>query len=119
MADRGGSWGNPRTTTPQWRRLRKLILERDGYICYLDGLPGADEVDHVDGNHDNNDPSNLRAIHDNPCHRRKSSAEGNAARQRLARPPEPHPGLIVGDGPQFVTLPAGTRLRRPGNIPPG
>lgn len=91
-------WGNPRTTTPQWRRLRLLILERDSYDCYVchgQANPGpADEVDHIDGNHHNNHPSNLAAIHDQPCHRRKSSAEGNAARWgQTRRPVEAHPGL--------------------------
>lgn len=98
-------WGNPRTTTPQWRRLRRLILERDGYTCQATDCPDrsrpADEVDHIDGNHLNDNPANLRAIHDNPCHRRKSSAEGNAEQARLRalrrRPVEQHPGLRLDD----------------------
>lgn len=95
MADRGGSWGNPRTTTPEWRALRLVILARDHNTCYLDGAP-ANEVDHVDGNHHNDDPANLRAIC-TPCHRRKSSREGHAARRAkytTRRPPEPHPGIM-------------------------
>lgn len=93
MADRGGSWGNPRTTTPEWRALRLVILARDHNRCYKCGDHTATEVDHVDGNHHNDDPANLRAIC-TPCHRRKSSREGHAARARLARPTEPHPGII-------------------------
>jgi 5-methylcytosine-specific restriction endonuclease McrA len=30
----------------QWRALRKVILQRDGYICYYCGQ-GADTVDHI------------------------------------------------------------------------
>ena len=97
MGVRGGSWGNPRTTTTEWRRLRKLVLARDQGICYVCGAPGADEVDHIDGDHHNDDPTNLAAIHDDPCHRRKSSREGHAARQHLRdaarRPSERHPGV--------------------------
>lgn len=95
---RGGSWGNPRTTTPVWRRLRLVILDRDHGICHVCHMPGATQVDHINGNHNDNTITNLAAIHDNPCHRRKSSAEGHAAKreQRIdpRRPPEPHPGHL-------------------------
>ena len=91
-------WGNPRTSTTQWRRLRRAVLERDRHTCYICHRPGANQVDHIDGDHNNDAPSNLAAIHDNPCHRRKSSAEGNAAQRALRagrkRPPDPHPGFI-------------------------
>lgn len=91
--------GNPRTTTTAWRHLRTQILERDNYTCHICGRPGANEVDHLlpasRGGSDH--PSNLAAIHQ-LCHRRKSSAEGSAARwhpsMRRARDIEQHPGLI-------------------------
>jgi 5-methylcytosine-specific restriction endonuclease McrA len=42
------SWGS----TPRWRRVRRRVLERDGYVCQL-RLPGrtgrADEVHHKFG----------------------------------------------------------------------
>ena len=50
-----------------WRKVRKLILERDGFVCQLRG-PGctikATDVDHVVACRDGGawyDPSNLRA----------------------------------------------------------
>lgn len=86
-----------RVSSPGWKRLRLEILKRDGYICWLCGGTGADQVDHLRpaslGGTD--DPSNLRAAH-RDCHLRKSSSEGNAARwrYRTARPAERHPGLL-------------------------
>ena len=96
--------GDPRTTTAAWRRLRLTILARDGYVCYVCGQPGADEVDHLHSHArciaegiDPDDPANLASIHDNPCHRRKSGREGQRAatlvRPRQRRPDEQHPGL--------------------------
>lgn len=89
--------GSPRTSTAHWRRLRRLVLERDGHRCVLPDCPYLDdplEVDHIvrpdQGGTD--DPTNLRTL----ClthHRRKTSAEGRAARLKLARPAEKHPGL--------------------------
>jgi 5-methylcytosine-specific restriction enzyme A len=89
--------GDPRTSTTSWRRQRARILQRDHHICHVCGQPGADEVDHIvpisqgGTNHD----TNLAAIHNTPCHRRKSSSEGTQARwnPRRHRPAEPHPGL--------------------------
>lgn len=48
-----------------WRRLRLVILERDGGICGICGLPGADTVDHVRPRSQggSNHPGNLRAAH--------------------------------------------------------
>ena len=89
--------GHPRTSTPAWRKLRPLILERDAGICHVCHQPGATEVDHVipfaEGGTD--DPTNLAAIHPRPCHQAKTQAEAARARQPLTnnRQPEPHPGL--------------------------
>ncbi len=76
------------------------ILARDRAVCYLCGRPGADAVDHIQAGDDHSD-ANLASVHDHVwphCHRRKSSAEGNAARaarQAAGRrhPGERHPGL--------------------------
>ena len=49
-----------------WLRLRRQILERDGFVCRLCGLPGATSVDHrtplCEGGHPT-DPANLQAAH--------------------------------------------------------
>lgn len=91
--------GDPRTTTPEWRRTRKRILQRDHYRCTIDGCwDSANEVDHIiakaDGGTD--DDANLRSLC-SPHHAAKTAAEGHAAlaRQRAARrrPEPPHPGL--------------------------
>lgn len=73
------------TSTTAWRALREEILERDGYLCYLCGDPGADTVDHIvsvaAGGSD--DVDNLAAVHDrNPphCHRTKTRRERSAGR---------------------------------------
>ena len=48
-----------------YQRKRPGVLARDGYVCWLCGLPGADSVDHViprsRGGTDDDD--NLRAAH--------------------------------------------------------
>ena len=103
--------GNPRTTTPAWRALRRSILKRDNYTCHVCGLPGADEVDHLQSwidctrlGIDPDHPTNLAAIHDDPCHRHRTAihagprggrASGVERARRAAlrqRPPEQHPG---------------------------
>jgi 5-methylcytosine-specific restriction protein A len=75
-----------------WASLRRHILERDAYRCHVIGCDAvASEVDHLRPG-DDHSLGNLAAI----CthhHRRKSSAEGNEARARTARPGETHPGL--------------------------
>ena len=54
-----------RGSTRKWRELRRLVLIRDRGICWLDGQPGANSVDHVVprelGGTDS--MSNLRAAH--------------------------------------------------------
>lgn len=82
---------------PDWRQRCVAVRRRDGDVCWVCGLSGADAIDHkVRG--DDHSLSNLAPIHqDVPpyCHRRKSSAEGNAARWRVPerRSVERHPGL--------------------------
>lgn len=76
-----------------WASIRRRILERDEGICHVCHRGGADQVDHVVPGDDHSD-GNLAAIHDDPCHRAKSSAEGAAARPKRKREVERHPGLI-------------------------
>jgi len=67
-----------------------------GGIC---GKP-ANQVDHIRDPHDHSD-ANLQALCETH-HRRKSSAEGNAAhrpRPSRLRPPEPHPGTVRSHSP--------------------
>lgn len=50
----------------RWRRVRAMVLERDGYVCWLCGLPGANSVDHVlpvSKGGATHDPANLRSAH--------------------------------------------------------
>src|SRR5437867_12064203 len=48
-----------------YQRKRERVLARDGYVCWLCGLPGADTVDHVIPRARGGDDSdeNLRAAH--------------------------------------------------------
>ena len=78
---------------PGWYFIRRRILLRDP-LCRL-RYPGvctstSTQVDHIVAG-DDHDDHNLQGVCA-PCHARKSSAEGNAARVRTTRPPEPHPG---------------------------
>ena len=95
---------------PNWPKIRAAILARDGGICHVCRLPGADQVDHVIAGDDHRD-ENLAAIHGYPCHQRKSSAEGHAHRPKTKRPPEQHPGLLRAGRAEhaLVTLRVGFR----------
>ncbi|QDQ89154.1 HNH endonuclease [Alcaligenaceae bacterium SJ-26] len=72
-----------------WRKLRLLVLRRDGWICRCDEcrktgrVRNASEVDHVipkaEGGTD--DSSNLRAINSD-CHKTKTQAESARATRR-------------------------------------
>lgn len=67
----------------RWDSLRKRILIRDKWICYVCGGEGADAVDHKIAG-DDHSPENLAAIHDAIppfCHRKKTLEEALAARQ--------------------------------------
>lgn len=100
---RGGGWTNsPRRAElpPNWRKIRTVILKRDGHRCthIQDGQrceAKATDVDHVNGRH-NHAPSNLTSLC-SPHHLAKTAAESVAARAtaRAARlrPAERHPGL--------------------------
>ncbi|WP_395105265.1 HNH endonuclease [Actinomadura sp. SCN-SB] len=84
---------------PQWPRLRRAVLERDGHTCRIQGprcQGRATEVDHIQPG-DNHDPNNLQAVC-TPCHATKTGKENaarlNASRPRRRREPEPHPGIL-------------------------
>jgi len=81
-----------------WPQRAARVLRRDGHRCQL-RWPGcigtATEVDHRTPGDDHRE-INLQAVC-TPCHRKKSSREGNAAQARRRalrfRPPERHPGI--------------------------
>lgn len=79
-----------------WSQRRAATFAVYGDTCHVCGQRGANEVDHVIPG-DDHSLENLRPIHgwNTPqrCHAFKTSAEGNAARPRLYRPAERHPGL--------------------------
>lgn len=80
-----------------WRtEIRPTVFATYGTSCHVCGRPGADEVDHLNPG-DDHSLANLRPIHRQPCHARKSASEGgraHAARQKLRYRPQPkHPGL--------------------------
>lgn len=84
-----------RVTFKAWQV--RFILNRDRSVCYVCGLEGADQADHVipiaEGGPNHTD--NGRAIHAEPCHTIKSreEAERGYARHRakLTLTAEPHP----------------------------
>jgi 5-methylcytosine-specific restriction endonuclease McrA len=78
-----------------WEATRSRVL-RESDICYVCGLSGSDEVDHIVPRHKlGGETRNLAPIH-SACHSRKSSAEGHARKRELRalrkRPLERHPG---------------------------
>lgn len=78
---------------PNWKSLRKYILLRDGFVCYVCHRLGADNVDHIIAG-DNHDETNLAAIHEVPCHRDKTIREREQNRKTTKRPKtDTHPGM--------------------------
>lgn len=90
----------PLYRTARWRKLRKLVLARDGYICQACSKVGrttlATDVDHIVPTSAGGDESeaNLQALC-HSCHSRKTAREdgafGNPRKHehRAAEPEEP------------------------------
>lgn len=78
-----------------YTEIRPAVLERDGYQCRIvfeDICIGhANQVDH-EGGRDDHRLEMLRAACE-PCHQRRSSQQGRAARVSERRPPEQHPAF--------------------------
>lgn len=102
-------WANSQSyRSPRgWKAIRKRILTRDAGICYICGLDGANEVDHIlnvaaGGGHND---ENLAAIHAHPCHALKTKQEARANKKTPPLPTLPttkrrkeaHPGLTAGN----------------------
>lgn len=65
----------------EWKRQVRAA-NPDG-VCYVCGMPGADEVDHIVPILEGGavlDPANGGLIHEEPCHRRKTARELAKAR---------------------------------------
>lgn len=84
---------------PNWPALREEVLRRDNHQCRIRGprcVVYATDCDHKTPG-DDHTLTNLQAACA-PCHRAKSSTEGNtvwAARRAQAKHPgETHPGLV-------------------------
>lgn len=97
-----GRWANSNRAArlpADWPARRQRILQRDGHRCTWNEqgqrctATTSLEVDHIHPGDDHTD-TNLRTLC-GPHHRRKSSAEGNAARPKRRRQPPAHPGLIA------------------------
>ena len=75
----------PRLRGRQKTERNRRILRRYRTICHVCGNPGADQVDHVIalafGGSD--DDTNLRPIHQHPCHNKKTAREAAEAKQRV------------------------------------
>jgi 5-methylcytosine-specific restriction enzyme A len=93
-----GGWKNSdrKSRLPSnWARLRAETLARDP-ICVLCGVRPSTHCDHIKAKTD--DHKQLQGVCE-PCHLRKSSAEGNDAQRAnpkpgRKRPSEQHPGLL-------------------------
>jgi 5-methylcytosine-specific restriction protein A len=71
---------------PGWKAIRQRILLRDGGLCWLCGLRGADSVDHVvprafGGGHGD---GNLRAAHTR-CNAQRGARQRRRKRAPMAR----------------------------------
>ena len=61
-----------------WRRVRRLVLDRDGWRCRSCGRAGRLQVDHIKPLSAGGEPydlENLQALCAFPCHRDKTAAE--------------------------------------------
>lgn len=97
-----------------WDRLSRRIIRRDHGICHICGQRGADQTDHIipasQGGTDH--PTNLAAIHADPCHRDKTqreAAQANPLAKPRRRQAEPHPGEIAQGGEDPPSTPSPDR----------
>ena len=106
----------PRPRTPydaRWRKVRRLVLERDNYLCQIRGprcTVKADQVDHiipVEAGGARYDPANLRAS----CEWDNKHREYQGRKRSKPRPerewpkpkdPDGQPGPSEGDDPVVV-----------------
>lgn len=84
---------DPDLSSPAWKRLRRLILERDRDRCQIRGpkcSTVATEVDHIVARADGGsmwDPRNLRAAC-RPCNSSSGADVGNRRRRYLTTIPD-------------------------------
>lgn len=75
------------TNSAAWRAIRSGVLAREPLcrLCATKGITrAANHVDHVDGNANNNDPTNLQPLCA-PCHNRKTATEDGGFGNRKKR----------------------------------
>jgi 5-methylcytosine-specific restriction endonuclease McrA len=86
--------GTKRSAGGEWAALRAAVLERDHHRCQLCAKTEQElrdegnvlEVHHRDGDHENNDLSNLQALCRTPCHRQIAQPAARRARLEATRP---------------------------------
>lgn len=72
-----------------WRGLRQQVLVDEPFCrscAKRNKLVMANEVDHIDGNPENNDRNNLQSLC-KPCHSRKTAKEQNGFGNGKRKPP--------------------------------
>jgi len=69
-----------------WKRISRMVLERDDYICALCGKDGATTVDHIVPRSMGGDHTlgNLRAAH-RVCNSRRGAARATLPRAAVSR----------------------------------
>jgi len=81
---------------PDWAQRRRAVLERDGWVCQIQGpkcIGRANEADHIGANTDHR--LHMLQAACKPCHASKTGRDARAKQPNRARDPEPHPGLIT------------------------
>lgn len=76
--------------------IRETVLDRDGWVCQIQGpkcVGHANEVDHK-GDSDDHRLEVLQAAC-SPCHASKTGKQARARQPNRRRPPEPHPGIVT------------------------
>ena len=86
------------TTSAAWKRVRAVVLERDGHVCQLAGpacTVRATEVDKVLSAARGGlpEPGNCMAVC-HACHVAKTAQDAALGRLSERRPAERHPGLL-------------------------